>query len=102
MNYFILDAGEMTELLVAYFIKFGDKPCCGGDLKLYLPILDASEADKFFVQTLNSINFDETKDDTNNPLPKTVSLSNFIDFLIKYFAFGTFTRTGYLRAKCEK
>jgi len=62
---------EMTELLVAYFMKFGDKPCCGGDLKLYLPILDASEADKFFVQTLNSINFDETKDDTNNPLPKT-------------------------------
>ena len=54
-----MDAGEMTELLVAYFVKFGDKPCCGGDLKLYLPILDASEADKFFVQTLNSINFDE-------------------------------------------
>ena len=66
MNYFILDAGEMTELLVAYFIKFGDKPCCGGDLKLYLPILDASEADKFFVQTLNSINFDETKDDDSD------------------------------------
>ena len=74
-DYFIVDAGEMTELLVAYFVKFGDKPCCGGDMKLYLPILDASEADKFFVQTSNSINFDETKDDTNNPLPKTVSIS---------------------------
>ena len=74
MNCFIVDAGEMTELLVAYFVKFGDKPCCGGDLKLYLPILDDSEAEKFFVQTLNSINFDETKDDTNNSLPKTVSI----------------------------
>ena len=86
MNYFIVDAGEMTELLVAYFVKFGDKPCCGGDLKLYLPILDAPEADKFFVQTLNSINFDETKDDTNNPLPKTVSIS-LTELNILHFAF---------------
>lgn len=67
MKYFILDAGEMTELLIAYFVKFGEKPCCGGDLKLYLPILDASEVDKFFSQT---------KENTTSPFPKTVSISS--------------------------
>ena len=68
----------MTELLVAYFVKFGDKPCCGGDLKLYLPILDASEAEKFLAQAFNSIHFDDAKDDTNNSVPKTVS--GFLQF----------------------
>ena len=34
----------MTDLLISYFEKFGDKPCCGNDLKLYLPIIqDATE-----------------------------------------------------------
>ena len=58
----------MADLLIAYFVKFGDKPCCGGDLKLYLPILDTTESEKFFQQTLKSINFDESID----RLPKTV------------------------------
>ena len=58
----------MADLLIAYFVKFGDKPCCGGDLKLYLPILDTTESEKFFQQTLKSINFDKSID----RLPKTV------------------------------
>ena len=64
----------MTDLLVGYFTKFGDKPCCGSDLKLYLHILDSSEADKFLEKTLSSIGFnEEIKTESNNPLPKSVS-----------------------------
>ena len=58
---------ELTDLLVKYFEKFGDKPCCANDLKLYLPTLDANEADKFLEEALKTINFDAK-------IPATVSL----------------------------
>lgn len=39
-----LDAGDMlgdvTELFIEYFRKFGYKPCCVSDLRLYLRLLD--------------------------------------------------------------
>ena len=63
---------DLTDLLVKYFEKFGDKPCCANDLKLYLPTLDGNEGDKFLEQTLKTIGF-------NDKTPATVSL--FTHFL---------------------
>ena len=57
----------MTDLLVAYFKKFGEKPCCGSDLKLYLPGHEANEVDRFLEETLKLIDFDES-----NMVPRTV------------------------------
>lgn len=58
--------GELTDLLTAYFATFGDKPCCGSDLKLYLCSLDAAEADRFLDEALKTIKFSDN-------LPETVS-----------------------------
>lgn len=57
---------EMTDLLIAYFVKFGDKPCGGNDLKLYLPYLEATEAEKFFTDSLKAISF-------INEIPETIA-----------------------------
>ena len=51
----------MTDLLISYFEKFGDKPCCGNDLKLYLPIIqDATETARFFEKTYEMISFENS------------------------------------------
>ena len=51
----------MTDLLISYFEKFGDKPCCGNDLKLYLPIIqDATETARFFEKTYAMISFENS------------------------------------------
>ena len=31
--------GEPLELMFQFFVKFGDKPCCITDLKVYLDLL---------------------------------------------------------------
>lgn len=56
----------MTDLLAAYFATFGDRPCCGGDLRLYLCSLDTTEADRFLEVTLQAIKF-------NDDMPDSVS-----------------------------
>ncbi len=35
-------------MLVHYFDRFGQKPCCTSDLKLFLTSLDSSEYEAFF------------------------------------------------------
>ena len=50
---------DLTDLLTEYFKKFGDKPCCATDLKLYLPTLDCSEATKFLQETSKTACLDD-------------------------------------------
>jgi len=59
---------ELGELLVRYFERFGSKPSCALDLKLYLPSAGKDSIKKFFDQTLNFIELDAEK------VPKSVSL----------------------------
>ena len=61
--------GKLGDLLISYFVKFGDKPTCGSDLKLYLPGLDSVESERFLTQTFKTINFD----DSDAKVPKTVT-----------------------------
>ena len=63
----------MTDLLIFYFEMFGDKSCCGNDLKLYLPNLDASEIARFFESSFNFITFENSM-----KRPITVRLTNNI------------------------
>lgn len=51
-------------MLIAYFAKFGSKPCCASDLKLYVPTLEASEVNRFIDETLTFIPLDG---ETNAP-----------------------------------
>ena len=62
--------GEMTDLLIFYFDKFGDKIVCGNDLKLYLPNLDSTEITRFFDETSKLIKFEN-----NEKRPNTVMIS---------------------------
>lgn len=41
--YFALRTGEPLELMVQFFVKFGDKPCCITDLNIYLHLLAADQ-----------------------------------------------------------
>ena len=68
MQFIIL--GEMTDLLIFYFDKFGDKIACGNDLKLYLPNLDSTEITRFFDETSKLIKFEN-----NDKRPNTVIIS---------------------------
>ncbi len=67
-----LPSGEMCDLLVGYFEKFGSKPCCGSDLKLYLPLLDSNEANRFFEETFKFISFNS---ETGCPSKVNISFS---------------------------
>ncbi len=48
----------MTDLLVGYFKKFGEKPCCTSDLKLYVTTLETAEADRFLKESFQLIDLD--------------------------------------------
>ncbi|XP_019711940.1 N-alpha-acetyltransferase 25, NatB auxiliary subunit [Hippocampus comes] len=39
--------GEPLELMVQFFVKFGDKPCCITDLNIYLHLLAADQHEQF-------------------------------------------------------
>ena len=58
----------MMDLLVAYFERFGSKPCCMTDLKLYVSSLESSERDEFFSRTAECISL------TDKGVPSTVRL----------------------------
>ena len=53
------DDTELVILMINYFKKFGTKPCAAMDLKLFLPSLDDSDANKFFKETHKEIYFDK-------------------------------------------
>ena len=58
----------MMDLLVDYFERFGSKPCCMTDLKLYVSSLESSERDEFFSRTAECISL------TDKGVPSTVRL----------------------------
>ena len=43
MLFSICPAGDPLELMVQFFVKFGDKPCCITDLKIFLDLLQPDE-----------------------------------------------------------
>ncbi|XP_025916138.1 N-alpha-acetyltransferase 25, NatB auxiliary subunit isoform X3 [Apteryx rowi] len=47
--------GDPEELMFQYFRKFGDKPCCFTDLKVFVDLLPASQYTKFISQLLEVI-----------------------------------------------
>ena len=58
----------MMDLLVDYFERFGSKPCCMTDLKLYVSSLESSERDEFFSRTAECISL------ADKGIPSTVRL----------------------------
>jgi hypothetical protein len=51
--------GDLCKLLIDYFLRFGSKPACALDLKLYLPSVGKESINRFFDETLKFIEFDE-------------------------------------------
>uniref|UniRef100_A0A452GVT3 N-alpha-acetyltransferase 25, NatB auxiliary subunit n=1 Tax=Gopherus agassizii TaxID=38772 RepID=A0A452GVT3_9SAUR len=47
--------GDPEELMFQYFKKFGDKPCCFTDLKVFVDLLPSSQCAKFIGQLLGII-----------------------------------------------
>uniref|UniRef100_A0A8C3C8W3 N-alpha-acetyltransferase 25, NatB auxiliary subunit n=1 Tax=Cairina moschata TaxID=8855 RepID=A0A8C3C8W3_CAIMO len=47
--------GDPEELMFQYFKKFGDKPCCFTDLKVFVDLLPSSQYTKFISQLLEVI-----------------------------------------------
>lgn len=59
--------GETTELFIEYFRKFGHKPCCVSDLRLYLNLLDSERKTELATRLMKDIGISDTS------VPKTVS-----------------------------
>uniref|UniRef100_A0A8C3SVW3 N-alpha-acetyltransferase 25, NatB auxiliary subunit n=1 Tax=Chelydra serpentina TaxID=8475 RepID=A0A8C3SVW3_CHESE len=47
--------GDPEELMFQYFKKFGDKPCCFTDLKIFVDLLPSTQCTKFISQLLGVI-----------------------------------------------
>ncbi|KAM4809936.1 N-alpha-acetyltransferase 25, NatB auxiliary subunit [Rhinophrynus dorsalis] len=47
--------GEPEDLMYQYFVKFGDKPCCFTDLKVFVDLLSASQHKSFINRLLGSL-----------------------------------------------
>ncbi|KAB0393706.1 hypothetical protein E2I00_018067, partial [Balaenoptera physalus] len=47
--------GDPEELMFQYFKKFGDKPCCFTDLKVFVDLLPATQCTKFINQLLGVV-----------------------------------------------
>uniref|UniRef100_A0A8D2H6M8 N-alpha-acetyltransferase 25, NatB auxiliary subunit n=1 Tax=Urocitellus parryii TaxID=9999 RepID=A0A8D2H6M8_UROPR len=47
--------GDPEELMFQYFKKFGDKPCCFTDLKVFVDLLPATQGTKFINQLLGVV-----------------------------------------------
>uniref|UniRef100_A0A803Y1X5 N-alpha-acetyltransferase 25, NatB auxiliary subunit n=1 Tax=Meleagris gallopavo TaxID=9103 RepID=A0A803Y1X5_MELGA len=52
--------GDPEELMFQYFKKFGDKPCCFTDLKVFVDLLPSSQYTKFVSQLLEVIPLSST------------------------------------------
>lgn len=59
--------GETTELFIEYFRKFGHKPCCVSDLRIYLNLLDGERKTELAARLMKDIGISDTS------VPKTVS-----------------------------
>uniref|UniRef100_A0A8C9SM43 N-alpha-acetyltransferase 25, NatB auxiliary subunit n=1 Tax=Scleropages formosus TaxID=113540 RepID=A0A8C9SM43_SCLFO len=55
------ELGEPLELMFQYFIKFGDKPCCISDLKIYLDLLTTDH--HFINRLMETVPLSEPQDD---------------------------------------
>lgn len=52
--------GETTELFIEYFRKFGHKPCCVSDLRIYLNLLDADKKAELATRLMKDIGISDT------------------------------------------
>ncbi|XP_007490095.3 N-alpha-acetyltransferase 25, NatB auxiliary subunit isoform X2 [Monodelphis domestica] len=55
--------GDPEELMFQYFKKFGDKPCCFTDLKVFVDLLPASRCTKFINQLLGEVSLTTPTED---------------------------------------
>uniref|UniRef100_A0A6I8NJH5 N-alpha-acetyltransferase 25, NatB auxiliary subunit n=1 Tax=Ornithorhynchus anatinus TaxID=9258 RepID=A0A6I8NJH5_ORNAN len=55
--------GNPEELMFQYFKKFGDKPCCFTDLKVFVDLLPSTECTKFINQLLGVVPLSAPKED---------------------------------------
>jgi hypothetical protein len=46
ISFFPASLGDPEELMFQYFKKFGDKPCCFTDLKVFVDLLPATQCTK--------------------------------------------------------
>ncbi|XP_036383509.1 N-alpha-acetyltransferase 25, NatB auxiliary subunit-like [Megalops cyprinoides] len=47
--------GEPLELMFQYFVKFGDKPCCFSDLKIFLDLLNPEQHMQFINRLMETV-----------------------------------------------
>jgi hypothetical protein len=72
--------GDLIELINAYFVPFGSKPCCFSDLKLYLPMVPKTKAESLMKKLMLSFDLKE------NELPQNVSI--FLNSILHNFTFS--------------
>lgn len=51
--------GESSELFIEYFRKFGHKPCCVPDLRIYLNLLDAEKKAELATRLVKDVGISE-------------------------------------------
>lgn len=66
--------GDTTELFIEYFRKFGHKPCCVSDLKIYLNVLDCEKKSELSTRLMKDVGISDTS------VPQSVS-SLFLLFI---------------------
>lgn len=82
--------GETIELFIEYFRKFGHKPCCVSDLRLYLDLLDAEKKAELSARLIKDVGISSTS------VPQSVSQLDFVKVRLKLsqrkqeFIFGIF------------
>lgn len=59
--------GETTELFIEYFRKFGHKPCCVSDLRIYLSLLDNDKKSELSTRLMKDVGISDTS------VPQSVS-----------------------------
>jgi hypothetical protein len=52
--------GETIELFIEYFRKFGHKPCCVSDLRLYLNLLDGEKKAELSSRLIKDVGISST------------------------------------------
>ena len=64
--------GESTELFIEYFRKFGHKPCCVSDLRLYLSLLDGEKKAELSARLIKDVGISSTS------VPQSVSILHLL------------------------
>lgn len=52
--------GDTIELFIEFFRKFGHKPCCVSDLKIYLKLLDAEQKSELATKLVKEVGIGPT------------------------------------------